>query len=139
MLDVGFWELLLVSVIALIFIGPEKLPGTIRTIALMVGRFRRSLTNLRNEFENEIGADEIRQQLHNEAIMESLRETKSEIDSAIEETQRTIHDVTHPLSKPAEPSVPDTPATKDDTAPAPGTPDQSAGDNADSTKAGSGS
>ena len=100
MLDVGFWELLLVSVIALIFIGPEKLPGTIRTIALMVGRFRRSLTNLRNEFENEIGADEIRQQLHNEAIMESLRDTKSEIDSAIAETNLTIHDVTHPLSQP---------------------------------------
>ena len=111
MLDVGFWELLLVSVIALIFIGPEKLPGTIRTIALMVGRFRRSLTNLRNEFESEIGADEIRQQLHNEAIMESLRDTKSEIDSAIAETKRTIHDVTHPLSQPL--SDPDTTQARD--------------------------
>lgn len=98
MLDVGFWELLLVSVIALIFIGPEKLPGTIRTVALMVGRFRRSLANLRMEFENEIGADEIRQQLHNEAIMDSLKETKSELDNAIAETERTIRDVTHPLA-----------------------------------------
>ena len=58
MLDIGFWELLLVSVIALIFIGPEKLPEAIRTVTLWVGRFRRSLTNLRNEIENEIGADD---------------------------------------------------------------------------------
>ena len=124
MLDVGFWELLLVSIIALIFIGPEKLPGTIRTIALMVGRFRRSLANLRMEFENEIGADEIRQQLHNEAIMESLKETKSEIDNAIAETERTIRDVTHPLAAAAPVSADMTPEAADtpgaDDSPQPG-------------------
>ena len=124
MRDVGFWELLLVSVIALIFIGPEKLPGTIRTVALMVGRFRRSLANLRMEFENEIGADEIRQQLHNEAVMNSLKETRSELDNTIAETKRTIHNVTHPLATPS----PDLnqgnpePANAEGSTPAPGAP-----------------
>ena len=124
MLDVGFWELLLVSVIALIFIGPEKLPGTIRTVALMVGRFRQSLANLRMEFENEIGADEIRQQLHNEAVMNSLKETRSEIDNTIAETKRTIHDVTHPLATPSPNLNQDNPepANAKGSTPAPGTP-----------------
>ena len=64
MLDIGFPELVLISIVALLVIGPEKLPETIRTISLWVGRFQRSFTNIRKEIEDEIGADEIRQQLH---------------------------------------------------------------------------
>ena len=66
MFDIGFPELLLISVVALVVIGPEKLPETVRTVALWIGRLKRSLSNIRLELENEIGADEIRQQLHNE-------------------------------------------------------------------------
>ena len=97
MFDIGFPELLIVSVVALLVIGPEKLPETIRSLSLWIGRFRRSLSNLRMEIENEIGADEIRQQLHNESIMQSLKETKTEIDVAIRETENTLRDMTHPL------------------------------------------
>ena len=77
MFEIGFWELSLIGVIALLVIGPERLPETVRTISLWVGRFRRSMTSLKQELEREIGADEIRQQLHNEAIMQELEEAKA--------------------------------------------------------------
>jgi sec-independent protein translocase protein TatB len=97
MFDIGFPELILISVVALVVIGPEKLPETVRTIALWIGRFKRSLSNLRMELENEIGADEIRQQLHNEGVMKELADTKSELEEIIQSADSTISDATNSL------------------------------------------
>jgi sec-independent protein translocase protein TatB len=97
MFDIGFPELILISVVALVVIGPEKLPETVRTIALWIGRFKRSLSNLRMELENEIGADEIRQQLHNEGVMKELADTKSELEEIIQRADSTISDATNSL------------------------------------------
>lgn len=97
MFDIGFPELMLISVVALVVIGPEKLPETVRTIALWIGRFKRSLSNIRMELENEIGADEIRQQLHNENIMKELSDTKSELEEIIQNADSTISDATNSL------------------------------------------
>ena len=97
MFDIGFPELLLISVVALVVIGPEKLPETVRTIALWIGRFKRSLSNIRMELENEIGADEIRQQLHNENIMKELSDTKSELEDIIQNADNSISDATNSL------------------------------------------
>ncbi len=90
MLDIGFPELVLISIVALLVIGPEKLPETIRTISLWVGRFQRSFTNIRKEIEDEIGADEIRQQLHNESVMHELEDTKNTLKDASQEVQRSL-------------------------------------------------
>ena len=79
MFDIGFQELLLISVIALLVMGPERLPGAIRTASLWLSRLRRSFQQIKTEIEREIGADEIKQQLHNESIMRSLEQTKSDI------------------------------------------------------------
>ena len=54
MFDIGFPELMIISIVALLVIGPERLPGTIRTIALWIGRFRRSFSNIRQEIEREV-------------------------------------------------------------------------------------
>lgn len=72
MFDVSFLELLVIAVIALVVLGPERLPGFIRTVGLMIGRMKRGFADVRAQVEREIGADEIRQQLHNEKIMSSL-------------------------------------------------------------------
>ena len=89
MFDIGFFELVLVAVVGLVVIGPERLPETVRTIALWIGRLKRSLRETRQELEEHIGADEIRRQLHNEDVMRSLNATRDEI-------QKTLHD---PLSQ----------------------------------------
>ena len=60
MFDIGFTELLLVGLVALVVLGPERLPGAVRTAGLWVGRLKRSFNNIKAEVEREIGADEIR-------------------------------------------------------------------------------
>ena len=97
MFDIGFPELLLISVVALVVIGPEKLPETVRTVALWIGRLKRSLSNIRLELENEIGADEIRQQLHNENIMKELSDTKRELEDIIQNADNSISDAKNSL------------------------------------------
>ncbi|SMF01104.1 sec-independent protein translocase protein TatB [Alteromonadaceae bacterium Bs31] len=77
MFDMGFLELMLVAVIGLLVIGPERLPSAIRTCAIWFSGIKRSITNARTEFERQIGADEIRREIHNEEIMASLRAAKS--------------------------------------------------------------
>jgi len=91
MFDIGFPELVVVSVVALLVIGPEKLPETIRTISLWIGRVQRSFASIRREIETEIGADEIRQQLHNESIMKELEETKNTLQKAGQDVRSTIN------------------------------------------------
>ncbi|MCB1646118.1 MAG: twin-arginine translocase subunit TatB [Pseudomonadales bacterium] len=93
MFDIGFPELILVSIVALLVIGPDKLPETVRGIVLWIGRFRRSLTNLRMEIENEIGADEIRQQLHNESILKELGEAKDQLNAVIKDTESSLNTI----------------------------------------------
>jgi len=91
MFDIGFPELVIVSVVALLVIGPEKLPETIRTMSLWVGRIQRSFASIRQEIESEIGADEIRQQLHNESIMQELEETKKTLQQAGQDVSNTLN------------------------------------------------
>jgi Tat protein translocase TatB subunit len=77
--DIGFFELLLVATVGLIVIGPERLPDTIRTVSLWIGRIKRSLRETRVELEQQLGADDIRRQLHNEEIMQKLSSTQENI------------------------------------------------------------
>lgn len=74
MFEVGFSELLLVALVALLVLGPERLPVAARIAGLWIGRLRRSFQSIKAEVEREIGADEIRQQLHNERILELERQ-----------------------------------------------------------------
>ena len=69
MFGISFSELLLVGLVALLVLGPERLPGAARTAGLWVGRLKRSFNAIKQEVEREIGADEIRRQLHNEHIL----------------------------------------------------------------------
>jgi sec-independent protein translocase protein TatB len=77
MFDIGFLELILVSIVGLLVLGPDRLPGAIRTVSLYIGKLRRSFNGIRAEIERELKADEIRQELHNQAIMRELRETEN--------------------------------------------------------------
>ena len=81
MFDIGFPELLLVSVVTLLVLGPERLPEALRTLGLWLGRARRSFTRVKTEIEREIGMDEVRRQLHNEAIMEQMKQIEHDVDA----------------------------------------------------------
>ena len=97
MFDIGFPELLLIGVVTLLVIGPDQLPSAMRTIALWIGRFRRGFADIRRDIEQGIGADEIRQQLHNEAILKEIErsktaiaQTNAEIDSLAREASSSM-------------------------------------------------
>ena len=91
MFGISFSELLLVGLVALLVLGPERLPGAARTAGLWIGRLKRSFNAIKQEVEREIGADEIRRQLHNEHIL-SLEQEARKILSPVQEP-----------AKPAEP------------------------------------
>ncbi|KAA0949035.1 MULTISPECIES: Sec-independent protein translocase protein TatB [unclassified Pseudomonas] len=76
MFGISFSELLLVGLIALLVLGPERLPGAARTAGLWIGRLKRSFNAIKQEVEREIGADEIRRQLHNEHILSLEQEAR---------------------------------------------------------------
>ncbi len=92
MFDIGFAELLAIAVVGLLVIGPEQLPGTVRTIMLWLGRLRSSFSEVRRDIEREIGAEDIRRQLHNESVMRELEKTRNEINSIADDTRQTIED-----------------------------------------------
>ena len=61
MFDIGFWEIVVIGVVALIVFGPERLPLFARRAGYWIGRIRRQVNQLRSEIEHEIAIDEIKQ------------------------------------------------------------------------------
>lgn len=85
MFDIGFPEFFLAAVVALVVLGPARLPAALRTLGLWIGRARRSYHNVKAEVEREIGMDEVRRQLHNEQIMADVKRAEREVDAVREE------------------------------------------------------
>ncbi|MDH5358322.1 MAG: Sec-independent protein translocase protein TatB [Gammaproteobacteria bacterium] len=63
MFDIGFWELLLIAVVALVVVGPERLPKLIRVTGLWIGRANASIRTIRSEISQELRAEELKQAL----------------------------------------------------------------------------
>ncbi|AKH70516.1 twin arginine-targeting protein translocase TatB [Spongiibacter sp. IMCC21906] len=95
MFDIGFAELLIIAVLGLLVLGPERLPGAIRTVSLWIGRLKRSFADIRREIEREVGADEIRQQLHNESVMSSLKESEQKLRSSVDNAKQEFKTLEH--------------------------------------------
>ena len=90
MFDIGFTELLLVAVIALVVLGPERLPGAIKSTAYWVGKIRRSFQSVKSELEREIDADGIRRQLHNEEVMKELNKTREQFQNEVSDLKSSV-------------------------------------------------
>ena len=82
--DFGSLELLLILVVTLLVIGPEKLPDTLRELGLWFGRLSRSFNSVKSEIEKEIGMDDVRRQLHNEAVMQEMKRIEDDVKGAID-------------------------------------------------------
>ena len=81
MFEIGFPELLVIVFVGLLVVGPEKLPEIIKTLTRSFRVIRSYLKETRSEIEKSVGMDEIRQDLHNEKIMEDLKKNKKESNS----------------------------------------------------------
>ena len=76
MFDIGFPELLVILLVGLVVVGPDKLPHLIKSLTKGFRTIKSYLNQTRSQLERSVGMDEIRQDLHNEKIMENLKETQ---------------------------------------------------------------
>ncbi len=92
MFDIGFWELSLIGVVALLVIGPERLPGVARTVGMWIARVRGFMSSVQADIHQELGkADQLKQ----------LLEEQTKIKSAHEIIEDTASEVRESLSVPA--------------------------------------
>lgn len=96
MFDMSFAELILLSVVALVILGPERLPVVLRMLGLWLGRLRRMYNNVKLEIEREVGMEDIRRQLHNEKIMAELKQVEAETKSFKQEVGSISLNETNP-------------------------------------------
>ena len=89
MFDVGFSELLVIAVVALLVLGPERLPRAARFAGLWVRRARAQWHTVRNELEQELAA-------------EDLRKSLEQADSAIRDAAREVADLPDDDRKPSD-------------------------------------
>lgn len=83
MFDIGFVEILVIGAIALFVVGPERLPEAVRNVSMWIGRLKRSLRDTKREIELQIGADDIRRELHNEEVMHNLNKIRSDVTQTL--------------------------------------------------------
>jgi sec-independent protein translocase protein TatB len=81
MFDIGFAELVIIGVVSLLVIGPERLPGTIRTAAAWVHRIKRGFNDVRREVE---------QELHNDAVLQELRKTGADVQAGARKMEQDL-------------------------------------------------
>jgi sec-independent protein translocase protein TatB len=85
MFDMGFTEVVLIGVVALVVIGPERLPAVAVTVGKYVGRLKRFMTNVRADVESELKTDEIRKLLAaQQEELSSLKDVVSEASKGLD-------------------------------------------------------
>ena len=92
MFDIGFWELTLIGVIALLVVGPERLPAMARSVGLWVGRIRRYVSHVKDDIEREIRAEELREMMQESSSIESLEEELGETRDTLKAVEKDIEE-----------------------------------------------
>jgi sec-independent protein translocase protein TatB len=91
MFDIGFAELIIIAVVGLLVIGPERLPGAIRTGSLWLNRIKRGFSDIKREVE---------QELHNDAVLQELRKTGQDLKQETNSIGGDIKAATESLREP---------------------------------------
>lgn len=89
MFDIGFWELTMIAVIALLVIGPDKLPGVARTTGKWVGRARRFVGDVKTDIDRELKQEELRKALAEDAGLDEIKEIMNTDDFRIDAEEIT--------------------------------------------------
>ena len=129
MFDVGFSELVVIAIVALVVIGPERLPKVARTAGHLLGRLQRYVNDVKSDINREMQLDELKKLQAD--VQESARSIEQSVSSgmlsaqqSLDQTARSITDEPKPLplaEAPESPAVPTaeaaTPAASADSAP----------------------
>lgn len=79
MFDVGFWELAIIMIVALLVIGPERLPRVARTVGLWLGRARSAFNSVKADIDRELRAEELKTMLTKQAEAPELKQFRDEL------------------------------------------------------------
>lgn len=80
MFDIGFFELVLLAVIGLLVLGPERLPHAVRMGSAYLGKIRRTILTVREEFEREVNMQEMQQRVKEQMEKSGLQEAKDSLN-----------------------------------------------------------
>jgi len=95
MFDIGFSELLVIGVVALVVIGPEKLPRVARTIGHLAGRLQRYVSDVKADINREIELEELRK------MRDSMQKAATDINSSVtSEMNKTADDLNKAVEAP---------------------------------------
>jgi sec-independent protein translocase protein TatB len=106
MFDFGFSELLVIAVVALIVIGPERLPKVARTLGHLFGRMQRYVNDVKADISREMELDELRKLQAN--VQSAARSFEDSFSKEIRETETQLQSVADAASAPV--TSPETPA-----------------------------
>ena len=106
MFDIGFQELVLISVIALIVVGPERLPKMARTLGLWSGKIRYYVNQVKNDIDREVRAQELKELLDKPAAeLKDLSSVAEETKGALDEAKAAIETIPSDVSTANEPAA----------------------------------
>ncbi|QKT03181.1 twin-arginine translocase subunit TatB [Ectothiorhodospiraceae bacterium 2226] len=92
MFDVSFVELLVIGIIALLVVGPERLPGLARTVGLWVGKARAMVMDVKADIDKELREDELRRKLGLDSLgkdAKALEDLKKILESSVDKDERS--------------------------------------------------
>ena len=101
MFDIGFSELLLIAVVALIVIGPERLPRVARTLGHLFGRMQRYVNDVKSDISREMELEELKKM--QSSMEETARSMRDSVQRGISETEGELNKVAQsaqPVSDP---------------------------------------
>ena len=104
MFDIGFSELLVIGIVALIVIGPQKLPGVARTVGHLLGRLQRYVADVKADINREIELEELRKM--RDSMQKAASEMQSSVDAELNKTATDLNQAAAGESKPPEEKKP---------------------------------
>ena len=107
MFDIGFSELLVIGIVALIVIGPQKLPRVARTAGHLLGRLQRYVADVKADINREIELEELRKM--RDSMQKAASEMQSSVDSELTKTADELNQAvagTKPEAPATTPEVP---------------------------------
>jgi len=90
--EIGFWEIVLVAVVALIVVGPERLPGLARTAGLLMGKARRMMADVKAEVDRELQLEDLKRTFRQHANFSDLKDVSDQVKSFREEIEQEFDD-----------------------------------------------
>lgn len=99
MFDIGFWELVLISVVGLVVLGPERLPHAIRSVSRFVGAAKSMANSVKDELSHELKVQELQENLRKAEQM-GMDYLSPELKSSVEELKKAAQSVNRPYAEP---------------------------------------